>query len=245
MFPEQEERIPVIDRLDLPAEKIGFNHLPPCRLQLKFFQAKGRWSAYLLFSSEKLRQVEEWIESYNPRDVHIGPGIGPRVIRVEFDTLPDELAFLLNTVRVQNISLHPQSVASVILSDTQSTINAFVKTINTSAKVSEHEVRIRESTNRTPPMPVNVTPRQTEALSLAVALGYYEVPHRVGLREIAVKMDMSLGALSGLLRRAESSVLHSYVDHTLKTEWGKVEQQFEENRQAQPNEPAQAPRDPF
>src|SRR6185369_14839445 len=57
--------------------------------------------------------------------------------------------------------------------------------------------------------------RQFEALSSAVALGYYEIPHRLDLRDLAARTGISLGSVSELLRRAEGLVLTRYVDANL------------------------------
>ncbi len=212
------------DRLDLPAEKIGFDPPPPCKLHLKFFQTKGRWSVFILAPAGKMPRVEKWLQTYHPSSYYTAPGIAPRVARMEFDALPDKLADLLNAVHVQSIWLHPEGVASVVIRDAHATVKGFVQTA-LAPGAGKYEVRVRESKSLDVPHKVKVTPRQSEALSLAVALGYYEVPHRIRLRDIAQKMDMSLGALSELLRRAESAVMHSFADHSLRSEWETMERQ--------------------
>jgi predicted DNA binding protein len=60
-----------------------------------------------------------------------------------------------------------------------------------------------------------ISRRQFEALSTAVAMGYYEIPHRIDLRALAKTTGVSLGSISELLRRAEATILTHYVDSNL------------------------------
>ncbi len=52
-----------------------------------------------------------------------------------------------------------------------------------------------------------LTKRQSEALSLAGAMGYYEMPKSTSLQKIADKMDISEAAAGELLRKAERRLL--------------------------------------
>jgi hypothetical protein len=48
-----------------------------------------------------------------------------------------------------------------------------------------------------------------------VQMGYYDIPHRLDLRQLAKQTGISLGSLSELLRRAEAAILTHYVDSSL------------------------------
>ncbi|MGQ0536813.1 MAG: helix-turn-helix domain-containing protein [Methanobacteriota archaeon] len=61
------------------------------------------------------------------------------------------------------------------------------------------------------PASPRLTPRQRIALLAAVRAGYYEIPRRVTLRDLAGEMTMSATALSELLRRAEATLVLAYV----------------------------------
>ncbi len=54
-----------------------------------------------------------------------------------------------------------------------------------------------------------LTPRQREVLSIAADLGYFEIPRRVRLAELAKRVGVSDTAVAALLRRAEKRVLGS------------------------------------
>ena len=53
----------------------------------------------------------------------------------------------------------------------------------------------------------NLTKRQMEILKLASAYGYYDIPKRVSIAQIAEKMDIGESAASELLRKAEKKLL--------------------------------------
>ena len=57
-----------------------------------------------------------------------------------------------------------------------------------------------------------LTERQHEALSLAVARGYYESPRQVTAEELADELDISQPSMSSLLRRGERQLISSALD---------------------------------
>jgi predicted DNA binding protein len=61
-----------------------------------------------------------------------------------------------------------------------------------------------------PPARAALTPGQEEALAAAIDHGYYEVPRRITLRELASVLGVKPSALSERLRRAEANVILRY-----------------------------------
>ncbi|MFB6141534.1 MAG: helix-turn-helix domain-containing protein [Halosimplex sp.] len=57
-----------------------------------------------------------------------------------------------------------------------------------------------------------LTDRQHEALTLAIARGYYESPRQATTEELAEEMDISQPSMSSLLRRAERQLLTTALD---------------------------------
>jgi hypothetical protein len=43
-------------------------------------------------------------------------------------------------------------------------------------------------------------------------MGYYDVPHRVDLRRLGKAMNLSVSAVSQLLRRAQGLVIRGFID---------------------------------
>lgn len=59
-----------------------------------------------------------------------------------------------------------------------------------------------------------LTQRQHDALAQALASGYYDVPRKTRLSDLAADMDVSQSSLSELLRRAERRLVEVYMDST-------------------------------
>jgi hypothetical protein len=60
-----------------------------------------------------------------------------------------------------------------------------------------------------------LTDRQREALRTAYELGYFEIPRRASLQEIAGELDISASSLSERLRRAQTQL----IEETVATTW--------------------------
>jgi DNA-binding CsgD family transcriptional regulator len=183
----------VARRVDLPCSMTGFSP-PPCNAQLKFEPEGSRWTMIVLCPPGKPPQVARWLEAYKPASIHIGTGLSPRILRATFDELPGRWGQML-------------------VEDVGSKVELFVQSL----QLGRPEVRARKK--QPDPNRVKLTPRQLEVLSLAVALGYYEVPHKLNLRELAQKLSLSVGAVSELLRRAEALVITSYIDSLSESLW--------------------------
>ncbi|MFW9907237.1 MAG: helix-turn-helix domain-containing protein [Candidatus Thorarchaeota archaeon] len=55
-----------------------------------------------------------------------------------------------------------------------------------------------------------LTPKQTEAIQLAFQFGYYEIPRKCTVSELALKIGIRRVAMQERLRRAERRILSSY-----------------------------------
>lgn len=62
-----------------------------------------------------------------------------------------------------------------------------------------------------PSLTPHLTPRQTRALLLAVAEGYYGIPRPINLQTLAGRMGISTASMSELLRRAEREIIVCYA----------------------------------
>lgn len=74
------------------------------------------------------------------------------------------------------------------------------------------EHRIRRTSAGVADVP-SLTPSQDDALTRAVALGYYHVPRGIHLSQLAVKLGVSPAALSERLRRAETRLVTQRAAH--------------------------------
>lgn len=77
------------------------------------------------------------------------------------------------------------------------------------------DTRIERVTDfRRPSSSAAYTDRQREAVSTAVAVGYYDIPRTGTVADIAAEMDCSTSTAGELLRKAESAIVRSAIDST-------------------------------
>jgi DNA-binding CsgD family transcriptional regulator len=204
---------PVVEkRVDLPCKDAGFS-TPPCKVQLKFLPEDDTWTVVGTTPPAKPPKVAQWLEDYEPVSIHIAPGLSPKVLRANFEELPEAWERILSLADVRFIELNPGGAASIFLEDTAERIEDLIEHL----EANSDDVRSREM--EAGPRQAGVTARQQEILSLAVAHGYYEIPHNLTLRDLAEKLDLSVGTVSQLLRRAEARIITSYVDALAESRW--------------------------
>jgi len=199
-------------RVDVPASQLGFSP-PPCAIHIKFFPLGTGWTLVALTPPAKPPAAARWLEPYGPVSIHIAPGLSPKVLRATFDKVPAAWEKFLGAVIVHYLELTPDGSASLFIEDSPEKVDKFF------AGIRAADANARSRQTHAGPHRVRLTARQLEILSLAVALGYYEVPHKLNLRTLASKVGLSVGAVSELLRRGEALIVSSYVDALSEAEW--------------------------
>jgi hypothetical protein len=199
-------------RVDLPCTMVGFS-APPCHVHLKFVSIGGRKALLALTDPGKPAAIQSWLDQYGPSAVHVAPGLAPKFLQADFVKLPGAWAQLLSAVHVRHLELSPDGTASLFIEGPIDQIERFVKAIKLGRPVARSRKTVPGSDR------VKLTHRQLDALSKAVASGYFEIPHKLDLRQLAKKMGMSHGALSELLRRAEALVITGYIDSLAESLW--------------------------
>lgn len=207
----------VARRVDLPCSVTGFD-APPCHVHLKFLPVGDRWSLLARAAVDKQAAVAQWLQAHNPSSVVTGPGLAPKLLRAEFNTIPEAWRRLVDAIHIHHIDLTPSGVASLFVEGTEEKITQFVAENSSVGPVRSRIVAAGPADRLT------LTPRQLDALATAVALGYYEIPHRVDLRALAASMDISLGSVSELLRRGEAAVITSFVDRVAASRWERTDE---------------------
>lgn len=204
----------VARRIDVSADVLGFD-APPCPLQIKFLSLRaGGWTLVALTPPAKPPKVARWLERYSPSSIHIAPGLSPKVLRANFEKVPPQWDAFLDAVVVHYLQLTPDGSASLFIEDTPKKVRRFL------AKVQANDEDARSRKTLAGPDRVDLTNRQLELMSVAVALGYYEIPHQVTLRDLAKKVGLSVGAVSELLRRGEALIIQDYIDTMSEKRWG-------------------------
>ncbi|MEA3144218.1 MAG: hypothetical protein QOG31_1542 [Thermoplasmata archaeon] len=206
-----------VRRLDLPCTGAGFQK-PPCHVQLRFLPVSDGWTLMVRTAPNKSSAVAKWLQEANAAKVTVAPGLAPRVVRADFESLPAAWQNLLSALRVHHLGITPEGVASVFVEGTVEQVDGLIEALQR----EQPSVRCRQ-TILEPQVP-KLTRRQIDALSTAVAMGYYDIPHNLDLRTLAATMGISLGSVSELLRRGESAVIMNYVDSLASAPWDPLEE---------------------
>lgn len=202
----------VARRIDLPCDGAGFP-APPVAVHLSPRIRESRdsgWSLTARMDAGKMRTVADWLERWDPTAVQPAEGLAPKSLHAEFKEIREPWQ-ILEAVRVDHIVLTPAGTATLIVEDAPERVEGFVQGLRGRAG-TKNRLRVREYHGGPRFQENRLTRRQEEVISLAVALGYYEVPRKVDLRGLANKLDLSLGATSELVRRGEAMIVSSYID---------------------------------
>jgi hypothetical protein len=216
-----------VHRIDIPCQKSGFT-APPYDVHIKFLppaQPGEPWTLLAHAAAGKPDALARWLRTHaGIEQVRVAGGLAPKVLRAKAALLPSAWAAVSTFVRVHHLNLAPDGHASWFVEGTREQVLAMVNLLDIAQQIpsSPSDVRCRpvRPLQNEPP----ISRRQFEALSSAVALGYYEIPHRLDLRALGQKTGISLGSISELLRRAEGAVLTHYVDSHLLS-WPEISEQ--------------------
>lgn len=210
--------VPTVHRIDLPCEQTGFLCPPPHDVHIKFLPnlpPLAGWTLLAHATAGRPDALARWLAEHpGIEDVRVEPGLAPKLLRATVARLPPTWETASSFARVHHLDLAADGQASWFIEGAKADILSFVEDLEARQGVplKATEVRCRpvHERHRAP-----ISRRQFEALSAAVAMGYYDIPHRIDLRALAAQSGISLGSLSELLRRAEAAVLTHYVDASL------------------------------
>lgn len=207
-----------VHRIDLTCDQTGFLCPPPFDVHIKFLPnlppLQG-WTLLAHAAAGRPNALASWLAEHpGIKDIRVEPGLAPKLLRAKVAALPDLWAAALSYVRVHHLDLSAEGHASWFIEGSKKDVHAFLEDLGRRQDIplQATEVRVRrvDPEGRAP-----ITRRQFETLATAVAMGYYEIPHRLDLRALATQAGVSLGSFSELLRRAEAAVLIHYVDSSL------------------------------
>lgn len=212
-----------IHRIDLPCEQTGFT-TPPFDVHLKFLPSPADGAGWTLLAhaaAGKPDILARWLGQHPGIDkVRVAPGLAPKLFRASTEVLPPAWADVASFAKVHHLDLAADGHAAWFIEGVRDQVWALVQHLEaTKAPVAAGPSSGARPAVRCRPVPgdgrATLSRRQFEALSTAVAMGYYEIPHRIDLRTLAAATGVSLGSVSELLRRAEGAILTHYVDANL------------------------------
>ena len=211
MPPAHESPVRIMGRFVGRAEGFGFRP-PPGSLRLKLLKAHTIWTLFLQPTSDvHVGRLVDWLPAEGLLRIEFG---SRRVIRADFQPLPEAWAQTFRGVELEFARLDPEGDASATIVGTRSALAAFARRMCGPTApldlVELHEVE--------PPVSFLTLP-QDDALRAAVAAGYYRIPRALNLNQLAKKLGISSASLSERLRRAEGRIIIRYVEAGSASPW--------------------------
>lgn len=188
--------------VEVSPESLGLER-PASAVEMRLLSAGRTWSAYLRSMPADRDETAAWIARYAPMRLENQSG---RVLRADFAQLPAAWGPLVETIRLQQITLRPEGPAKVVVRGRREDVQTFVNRVKDTGSPCVRHVA--------PSAPARglLTEPQLEALRTADEIGYYRIPRPVNLRMVAKRLGSSAASLSERLRRAEAKVIRHYLE---------------------------------
>lgn len=193
------------------ADEFGFA-VPPVSLRLKLLRTPANWTLFVQPGSDMpVARLVEWLPSAGLLRLEFG---SRRVIRADFQTLPEEWARTFHGVALDLARLDPDGSVSASVTGTRAALAAFARRLyGPTAPLELMQLHAVE------PRAGFLTFPQDDALRAAVATGYYRIPRALNLNQLAKKLGISSASLSERLRRAEGRIITRYIDAGSASPW--------------------------
>lgn len=212
-------------RFDLPCDALGMEK-PPCPLQMRFLGEGESRTLLTLVPAGKAAQCAQWVERHTGNPPIAAPGLAPRTLRCELKSIPAPWQPWMSAARVVQVDLATSGVATLFVQGTKAELASLAGKFGTDS----HSWRQRPvAPQRKDSGPL--TAKQLEVLRNAVTLGYYDIPHRINLRELGKTMGLSVAAVSQLLRRAQAQIIRGYIDANSLALGDRLEDEEEASRE--------------
>lgn len=198
----------LVAQVQVPVGSLGLA-TPPHTLRVRLMNAGKGWRLMAWSEDGEIEGAVTWLkelDGWTPAATTKRP---EHLVVLEAADLPSGWTWARKPTGAITLTLRPDGRASLSAEGLGKDLGPFVSywedqghTVSTSAVPSPIAPDIGAGI---------LTRRQSEALSRAAAAGYYDIPRRVRLEDLAGEMDMSMGGLSELLRRAESRLVKAYI----------------------------------
>lgn len=174
---------------------------PPVDIKLRFMVRNNQLAIIVQFPTPASESIQGWIDQMEPDHSFSHHGETSETRWLSFEPIPRHWAELVSLFELRHIEASPDGTATVALTGSRQHIKGLIDEIGTADLLGVTSAPDDSSV---------LTDRQEEALRTAAQEGYYEVPRRTSLRELAKKLDLSASSVSELLRRAEGEIIQAY-----------------------------------
>lgn len=180
---------------------------PPIDCHLRAIDLRNVWVVYVWGKRVSDDVLREWLDEqgdFRP----CRSTSEDRVLTVETERLPVPWRRLFARPALESVSLERDGTAVLVLRGDRGEVR---DTITSLGQERELEQVVTEAESTSPDRGDPLTRAERKALVDAFEKGYFDVPRKIRLSELADSMDKSDGAMSQLLRRGLRRLVASYV----------------------------------
>lgn len=201
----------VLVHLELSARDLGTDP-PPSRTHLRAYETPSGWILLLWAPQGPTDAIQAWARTQAPSE-EIGFGqVGERTVGLHCHALPTGWETLFGLFDAHHLIMNPDGSALTRIEGSRDEVGEFLGGLE--LDVTTEAVKVLPEADDEVRDDV-LTSRQEHALARAAALGYFNVPRRIQLDDLADRLDTSPSALSELLRRAQARLVTEYLDNQL------------------------------
>lgn len=185
---------------------------PPARCHIRGYKTTRGWVLLLWAPDGPTDMILAWARAQTEgEEIDFGE-IGERTVALRCEALPEKWRMLFGSFDADHLILDPDGGARTRIEGPRNHVGGFLTEAGLETDTTSVTIVDADDGERPDDL---LTGRQNRALSRAAALGYFEIPRKIQLSELANQLDMSTSALSELLRRAQARLVTAYLENQL------------------------------
>lgn len=190
------------NNITIPCEQVGFTP-PGIDLHVKLIRSNDSYWLTTLADGDKQLTINKWLSAYKPERVIIDEGISPKKQVFIFKAIPEKWKLLIDELDLAYIHFNNDK-CTIHTNNELNEIKDFIYKLNDEVLVSNE---------------CKLTSKQVFAIHTASKMGYYMVPKKTSLHEIAKVMNTTPAAVSELLRRGEQNIIETHINNYVNNKW--------------------------
>lgn len=207
MAPNTEVDQKVEMSVELSCHQLGFSP-PPYDCHLRLLDMEGSWVGYAWSHGAAIDAFHRWLARNLDLERTRLQETSRRVLIAHFQTPPRSFQHLLDRADVRLALLRADGSAALSVTGARSDVRKLLDSLETgSSNVEVTDVRIPSQGDPD----TLLTTEQHRAIGTAFEEGYFDVPRRVRLADLAERLGTSTSALSETLRRGLYRLVEAHL----------------------------------
>lgn len=197
---------------------------PPSLCHLRLMALGPRWIVYLWNPEGHAPTMAAWLREQGDFERLQHASARERVIVFETDRLPPLWERLTDLTADETMIIRADGSARIPLAGPRELVAEIFWALSEDAETDLASIRLTDEPGSESKL---LSDEQQKMIQTAYEAGYFDVPRRIQLSDLAEKVSKSQGALSEMLRRAQRHIVGSYLDDQEEREGEEPDQPVE------------------